>query len=122
MSADPLGISPDIAPCVLHKTHGPRPYLNELHHVILESWTLKLNLPQSRKVSLCPTGHVNLHAVVRDRIAQRASGFRVPANLKALVDEAVAFWEIHKVALSAPGVVFSLDDHIIAEQIARGER
>lgn len=121
MSADPLGISPDIAPCVLHSTHAPRPLVNELHHVILESWTLKLGLPQSRKVSLCPTGHVNLHAVVRDRIAQRSSGFRVSSSLRTLVDEALAFWETHQVALKTPGLLFSPDDHVIAERLARGE-
>lgn len=121
MSGTPLGISPKIADCVLHKSHGPKPWLLDLHHVILESWTLKLNLPESRKVPLCPTGHVNLHAAVRDRIAARPYEYPVSKALKALVDEAVAFWETNQAALKVPGMVFSLDDHLIAEQLARGE-
>lgn len=103
MSADPLGISPLVAPCVIHGSHQPRAWINDLHHVVLESWTDALGLPQSRKVSLCPTGHVNLHAAVRDRIAGRKYEFFVSPALAGLVDEAVTFYTANKLALQALG-------------------
>lgn len=100
MSADPRGISPLIAPCILHTSHGPKPWLNDLHHVILESWTVHLHLPQSRKVSLCPTGHVNLHVALRNRIAGRPNDYHVSPALRALVDEAMTFYTEHQADLT----------------------
>ena len=92
--------------CALHgdaAIHRPRPWLYDQHHVILESWTNALGLPQSRKVPLCPTGHVNVHAAIRDRIAGRPYEFRV-GRMRALVDEAMGFYDEHKAALAAHAI------------------
>lgn len=98
------GISPLIAPCVLHRTHSPRPWIDDMHHVVLESWTKALGLPESRLVSLCPTGHVNVHAAVRDRIAARPYKFSITGPMRLLVDEAMAFYDAHKAALAGHGI------------------
>lgn len=74
-----------------------------MHHVVLESWTKALGLPPSRLVSLCPTGHVNLHAAVRDRIAGR-NGFRLSEPMRLLVDEAMAFYDAHRTELAGRGI------------------
>jgi len=104
VSADPLGISPLVAPCVIHATHQPRAWINDEHHVVLESWTKALGLPQWRKLPICPTGHVNIHAAIRDRIAGRPYEFYVNPAMKELVDEAMEFWEANKTALTSHAI------------------
>ena len=101
------GLSTEVADCLLHGPadhHRPRPFLYDRHHVILESWTTALKLPQSRLVPLCPTGHVNVHAALRDRIAGRPYAYHVSKGMAALVDEAYGFWFTHQEALSGHAI------------------
>lgn len=93
--------------CALHgpaSKHRPRPFLYQEHHVVLQSWTQKLGLPDWRKVSLCGTGHDNVHAAIRDLIAGRPFEFYVSPSMKLLVDEAYGFWLDHRDKLAAHAI------------------
>ena len=102
-----MGLSTEAADCALHGPadhHRPRPWLFEVHHVVLESWTKALRIPAMRTVPLCPTGHVNVHAALRDRIAGRPYQYHVSKPMAALVDEAYGFWFAHQEALSGHAI------------------
>ena len=53
-------------PCVLHKRHTPVTVINELHHPFPQEWQKALwgEVRDQRKVSLCATGHNNVHAAI----------------------------------------------------------
>jgi hypothetical protein len=99
-------ISPAVASCVLHKTHRPAPWLLQLHHVILQAWTQKLGLEDSRKVPLCGIGHDAVHLLLRWMIAATGEPFPyyISPAMKALVDEPYGFYLDHKAALEAHGI------------------
>ncbi len=98
--------------CALHgpaEHHRPRPFLYQVHHVVLQSWTQKLGLPDWRTVPLCGTGHDNIHAALRDIIAGRPPEFYVSPKMKLLVDEAYGFWLDHRGALWVPHMISGLE-------------
>jgi hypothetical protein len=56
------------SPCVLHKTHTPVTVVNELHHPFPQEWQKELwgEVRDNRRVSLCATGHNNVHAAIEN--------------------------------------------------------
>jgi hypothetical protein len=64
---DILQASQDDQPCVLHLEHRPVTIVNELHHPFPQEWQKELwgEVRDSRRVSLCATGHNNVHAAIR---------------------------------------------------------
>lgn len=53
-------------PCVLHAEHRPVTIVNELHHPFPQEWQKALwgEVRDDRRVSLCATGHNNVHAAI----------------------------------------------------------
>lgn len=62
----PLQASQVDKPCVLHAEHRPVTIVNELHHPFPQEWQKKLwgKVRDNRMVSLCATGHNNVHAAI----------------------------------------------------------
>lgn len=92
-----LGLDPDAFPCAVHaRHHTPQPRRNHRHHVILESWTKRLELPAGRTVPLCPTGHENIHVAITMALEANSLSAVHRLNLGdrsfALVAEAFRFW------------------------------
>ncbi len=50
-------------PCQQHSRHHPASHLNEQHHI----WPLGMGGPDSpdNRVVICPTGHNNVHALLK---------------------------------------------------------
>lgn len=48
--------------CYLHLSHSPAPLNAAVHHVLPKSWGGPDTL--DNKVTLCPTGHENVHTVL----------------------------------------------------------
>ena len=61
-----ITVTQSVAPCVLHKTHSPVTVINELHHPFPQAWQKQLwgEVLDDRTVSLCATGHNNVHAAI----------------------------------------------------------
>lgn len=61
-----VGASQEKSPCVLHKVHNPITIVNELHHPFPQEWQKALwgKVRDNRMVSLCATGHNNVHAAI----------------------------------------------------------
>ena len=96
--------------CELHAYHRPEPQGTHGHHVIPLTWTRTLGLPESRTVRLCPTGHDNLH---RDlRAALRGQPYRAGATSRAIVDEALAFYQAHP---EAHDTLWTLADQLVED-------
>ncbi len=57
--------------CEVHTQHYPRPHENHLHHV----WPLGMGGPDIPEniVVVCPTGHSNIHVLLRQWIANRGA-------------------------------------------------
>lgn len=53
-------------PCVLHDYHRPLSVVNELHHPFPQEWQRELwgEVRDDRRVSICATGHNNVHAAL----------------------------------------------------------
>jgi hypothetical protein len=61
-----MQVGQQAAPCVLHKTHAPITVVNELHHPFPQEWQKEIwgKVNDNRTVSLCATGHNNVHAAI----------------------------------------------------------
>ncbi len=89
-----LTLDPVRYTCALgHRYHRPLPLVLHAHHVVPMSWTKALRVPPSRTVPLCPTGHENIHVLLRDWITGRRTDWRgVDERVRALVSEALDFY------------------------------
>lgn len=63
---DRMEIAQEAVPCVLHASHSPVTIVNELHHPFPQAWQKKLwgEVRDDETVSLCATGHNNVHAAI----------------------------------------------------------
>jgi hypothetical protein len=52
------------SPCQIHRYHSPHVVDTDVHHIVPLSWGGP-NIP-SNKVSICPTGHRNVHELLRE--------------------------------------------------------
>ncbi len=76
--------------CALHRFHSPLPLVLHAHHVVPLTYTQTHGLPDSRTVPLCPTGHGNVHVLIRDwQTGRRTNWARVDERVRPLVAEAL---------------------------------
>lgn len=66
IEGDPVSVAQDSVPCVLHACHSPITVINELHHPFPQEWQKAIwgYVKDNRMVSLCATGHNNVHAAI----------------------------------------------------------
>jgi hypothetical protein len=89
-------------PCEVHADHNPQPWDVEVHHV----WPTGMggpNVPANR-VALCPTGHTNVHALLR--LAFKAGGVHLvpwPTRRRFHVEERALARLGYHAALDHPG-------------------
>jgi len=96
--------------CELHTHHRPQPHGLHRHHVIPLTWTRRLDLPESRVVFACPTGHDNIH---RDlRAALRGQSYRAGGRSAEVIKEAAAFYAEHP---EAQGTLWTLAEQLVKE-------
>jgi hypothetical protein len=92
-----LTLDPERFPCVVHSYHAPRAETNHAHHVVPLSWTDAIGAPEGRTVSICPTGHDNVHVAIRKLLNGRVPP-RLGPRSQALVDEAIEWWTTRSLA------------------------
>lgn len=87
---EPRLVSFDEAPCLCLKEHRPSPLVCHWHHIIPLSWGGQNT--KDNRVSLCPTGHVNVH---RHHLNWLRAGHILPRGTgnKFLYNLAVTAWE-----------------------------
>jgi hypothetical protein len=94
------------APCTIHTRHDPFSRINQKHHVFPQ-W-LQALVPNTNPlaptvaretVTVCATGHANVHAAINTYITTRAWPAWARGRQKALATEAIYFCELYRVDL-----------------------
>jgi len=81
-AAPPLARTVTFSTCELHGTHEPVPLVAELHHLQAKAYGItELALEKDPRfdqtlATICPTGHLNVHELIRRLLA----GMKLPAH------------------------------------------